>query len=101
MSGSATLATARFRLATAATRMRARQDQPARPGPIDSSAAGDWQFVQVFVFRSRICPLDVRKPWPRPDAKVPRDWAALLTRLREGGHHHPVRLMINWSEPKA
>src|SRR6478672_3649970 len=38
MSGSATLATARFRLATAATRMSASSTRPARAGPTSRDA---------------------------------------------------------------
>jgi hypothetical protein len=37
MSGSATLATARFRFATAATRMRATRTSPARSGAVEAA----------------------------------------------------------------
>src|SRR5262245_44698599 len=40
MSGSATFATARFRLATAATRISATSTKPARSGAVDGSVAG-------------------------------------------------------------
>src|SRR5262245_23375432 len=39
MSGRATFATARFRLATAATRISARRTRPARAGAVDAGAA--------------------------------------------------------------
>src|SRR5262245_36994589 len=57
MSGRATLATARFRLATAATRIRAPRTSPDRAGPVDVAAAsgdGARAVIDLNQDRSRL-----------------------------------------------